>query len=371
MATAKLWTRLPYDGQGFRIPDDARYARLRERGAALFWRRVPWVLRGPAIALTRLASIVAVFWRVQAFVSATGLDHRAARRLLGDCLASGARPDEAFIWREVFAGRHPLPRRSAALVLASLGASRAHFRLADREATAALLDHGGLATPLTHAIVRRGGIVDLSRVPSRRLFVVPRHRGGGRGGFAIDSSDAARAAALARDDDFLVQEHLRADTRLSDLAADGAAPVLQLTMARNPGSAPYLHAASLAIPVPGEPPRDFSRGHLRVPIDPASGVLKEGLWFAEPGRRFTRAKWNSAPLAGRRMPAFAEAVAAVRRAMELVPGVALVTWDVIVTARGPVILEGNTGGDWILTSLGADPGPLLDLLERWSDVESA
>ena len=369
MSAANLWTRLPYDGRGFLAPDDERYTRLRERGAANFWRKVPEGLRGPAIAMTRLASAVAAFWRVQAFVRATELDHRAARRLFGDCLASGAHPSEAFIWREIFGGRHPLPGRSAELLLASLGDAAAHRLLADKQATAELLAHRGLAMPVTYAVARRGGIVDLSRVPSGALFVTPR-RGGWREGFAIDSADAARAAALARDDDLLLQEHLRAAASLSDLATDGAAPVLQLTTARNPGSAPYLHAAFLAVPVPGEPRRDFRRGYLRVPIDPASGVLTEGLWFAEPGQRFARAKWNNAPLAGRKMPAFTEAVARVLRAMELLPGLALVNWDVIVTARGPVILEGNTGGDWILSCLGADPGPLIDLLMRWSDAKS-
>jgi hypothetical protein len=370
MTAAKLRTRLPYDGQGLAAPTDARFARLRARGAARFWRRVPWVLRGPAIMAARIGWVAAAYWRVQAFLRAAEIDDRAARRLLGDCLATGAQPDEAHVWREVFGGPHPLPRRSARLVLASLGEPRAHRRMVDREATDALLAHGGLATPLTHAIVRQGGIVDLSRVPSGPLFVRPRHSLGGRHSFAIDSADAARAAALARDDDFLMQEHLRTDARLSDLAAGGAAPVLHLTTAREPGSPPFLYSAFLAVPVPNEP-RDFRRSHLRVPIDPMSGVLREGLWFAEPGRRFTHAWWNGAPLVNRRVTGFAEAVAAARRAMGLLPGLALASWEVIVAPRGPVILGGDAGGDWILTCLGADPGPLVDLLERWSDWSDA
>jgi hypothetical protein len=369
MAASTPSSRLPVDGQGFRTPDDARFARLRARGAARFWRKVPWVLRRPAIAATRIGSIAAAYWRVQAFLRAAEIDDRAARRLLSDCLATGAQPDEAHVWREIFGGPHPLPRRSARLVLASLGEPRQHRRLADREATDALLAHGGLATPLTHAIARKGGIVDLSRVPSGPLFVRPRHSLGGRDSFAIDSADAARAAALARDDDFLMQEHLRADARLSDLTTGGAAPVLRLTTAREPGSPAFLCSAFLAVPVPKEL-RDFRRGHLRVPIDLVSGVLQEGLWFAEPGRRFARAWWNGAPLAGRRVTGFAEAVAAVRRAMGLLPGLPLVSWEVIVAPRGPVILGGDACSDWILTCLGADPGPLVDLLERWSDAKN-
>ena len=58
-----------------------------------------------------------------------------------------------------------------------------------------------------------------------------------------------------------MQEHLRVDARLSDLAAGGAAPVLRLTTAREPGSPPFLYSAFLAVPVPNEP-RDFRRSHL-------------------------------------------------------------------------------------------------------------
>lgn len=370
MATARPGTRLPYDGLGLRTPDDARYARLRARGAARFWQKVPWILRSPAIAATRAGWLAASYGRVRSFLQAAEIDDRAARRLLGDCLTTGAQPDEAHVWREIFGGPHPMPRRSAALVLASLGEARQHLRLADREATDALLAHNGLATPLTHAIARKGGIVDLARVPSGPLFVRPRHNLGRRASFAIDSADAARAAALARDDDFLLQEHLRADARLSDLTTGGAAPVLHLTLAREPRSPPFLHSVFLSVPVPDEP-RDFRRGFLRVPIDPVAGVMREGIWFSEPGRRFARPWWSGSPLAGRRMPAFAEAVAAARRAMTLLPGLPLVRWDVIVAPRGPVFLGGEACGDWILTCLGAEPGPLVDLLERWSDVETS
>jgi len=367
----KLRARLPYDGQGLIAPDDARIGRLRERGAARFWRQVPRGLRWPAIAATRLASIVAAYWRVRAFALAAELDWRATQRLLGDCLATGALPGEAFVWREVFGGRHPLPARSAGLVLASLGDPAAHRLLADRQAAAELLRGAGLATPVTYALVARGGTADLSRLPSGRLFLRPRRGSGDRGGVAVDGADVSRRIAiLARDNDLLVQELPIAAAELSTLATNGIAPVLRLSTAREPGGAPFLHAAFLAVAVPGEPSRDIRRGHLRAPIDSVSGAAKEGQWFAQPTRRFARTWWNQAPLAGRRIPAFADAVASVLSAMKLLPDLALVDWDVIVTSRGPVILEGNTGGDWILTCLGADPGPLIDLLVRWSDPKN-
>ena len=56
-------------------------------------------------------------------------------------------------------------------------------------------------------------------------------------------------------------------------------------------------------------------------------------------------------------------------AMELVPDLPLVAWDIIPAAEGPVILEGNTGGDWILTCLGAGDTDLVGLLHEWQRAQ--
>ena len=58
------------------------------------------------------------------------------------------------------------------------------------------------------------------------------------------------------------------------------------------------------------------------------------------------------------------------QAMVLLPGLPLVNWDLMLTPEGPVILEGNTCGDWILTNLSAlqemDTARLEPLLRRWA-----
>jgi hypothetical protein len=98
--------------------------------------------------------------------------------------------------------------------------------------------------------------------------------------------------------------------------------------------------------------------------------MKPGIWFLHTGARYRSLPWNEAPLAARALPAFDHAVRVVLDAMALLPGLPLVNWDVIVTSMGPVILEGNTGGDWILTNFSTLDGmnivPLAPLLDRWS-----
>jgi hypothetical protein len=99
-------------------------------------------------------------------------------------------------------------------------------------------------------------------------------------------------------------------------------------------------------------------------------VIGPGLWFAEPGRTYAELPWNSAVLTGRIVPQFERARRYVIAAAELVPELPVINWDLIITAAGPVILEGNTCGDWILTNFANAPTgeitPLVDLLQRWA-----
>jgi hypothetical protein len=313
-----------------------------------------------------------------------------APRLFVDCLRSGARPNDALIWRQFFPppGLHPLPGRGAGRLLTQLGSAAEHSLLADKQAATELLAKAGLPVAAILETIHRGGTMDPSSpIWSRpgHLFLKPRHGWGSRGTMAIDVlfpnvfridggpliGTAALRAGLAAEsaDDLLVQTRLYAPPDLADIATSGVAPVLRMTTARNPGEAPFLHSALLSTQVPGERPRNFIRGQIRAPVDAATGRIGPGIWFLHPGERYLHLPWNRAPLAERPLPGFDCAVKIVLRAMALFPGLPLVNWDVIVTRSGPVILEGNTAGNWILTNLstlqGLETVPLAPLLRRW------
>lgn len=376
-AWRKLWTRLPYDGQGLVAPADARLKRLRRRAAADFWRRLPWALRPAAIAVTRLAWTVAGLHRAWRFARRNRLGRSDRRQLAADCLASGAQPLEAFVWRRLFSSRHPLPARSAGLLLWSLGDPAGHRLLLDKQATGELLQRAGLAVPTIRDVIARGASIDLAKPLWQRpaaLFAKPRRGSAGDRTLAFDvpaegmpAALATRLGALARRDDLLVQDRIGVAAGLADFATDGRAPVLRLTTVQPVQGEPLLYSAHLAIPVPGEHPRHFRRGHFRAPVDLESGALAEAVWFRHPRRRYDHLPWSGAPLAGRPVTGFSEAVRGVLQAMTLLPPLAIVSWDVIPGADGPVILEGNSGPDWILTRLGSRTDhDLMALLERWS-----
>lgn len=382
-------TRLPFDGQGLLPSSDPLCAQLRRWAATRFWQRAPLWSRPFLIALARLAWLPVTAVRVKRFSRKFNLSERAAWRLLGDCLSSGAQPVEALIWRRYIRPEpHPLPSRAASTLLRRLGSAAEHRLLSDKLIAGDKLKDAGVLTPPLLTVLPRGGQIDVSIYPWNTpgvLFIKPRFGWASRGAVAVDvvapgqyrvgrgqtsPLDALEGSALA-DDELLVQSRLTAHSELADLAVAGAAPVLRLTTARRPGEAPFLHSALLSIDVPGERPQNFVRGQIRVPVDPVRGRMCSGVWFLRPDERFNHLPWNAAPLADRTLPMLGQAVSAALQAMAIVPGLPLVNWDIILSPEGPVVLEGNTAGNWILTNLapaqGVPAAPLIPLLSLWAN----
>lgn len=386
-AMTKAWAALPWDGHGLAAPADGDVARLRRAAAARFWRRLPRWSRPLLLPAGRLAWLVAASLRTLRFARARRLSLTEAGRVLVDCILSGARPPDAWAWRAHMAPeRHPLPHRAAAAVLLGLGDEAAHALLRDKLATAELLRAAGIPTAPVLAVLPPGAAVDPRQPPWDKpaaLFAKPRAGAAGRGAVAVDVLEPGRfrmggtaevdaralAAALTGPQEILIQPRLAAPPDLADLAAAGPAPVLRLTTAREPGGPPFLHSALLSIAVPGEPAAAFLRGQLWAAVDPALGTLTAGLILGQPGRRHRCLPWNDAPVAGRRLPRFAIAADFALQAMALLPGLPLATWDVVPTAHGPVFLEGNSAGNWLLTNLsaacGLSPPPLPPVLRKW------
>jgi hypothetical protein len=377
----KLWASLPYDGQGFApgVADPA-LAHLRVWAALRFWKATPRWYRPLLICMARLAWGVACASHVRAYVRLQTLQSQTVRMLLADCLRSGARPNEALIWRRFFnlpgqqSGPHPLPGRALGVLLSRLGSAKEHRLVADKQAMAELLAVAGLPTPQLVEIVPAGHEINATSGHWSRpdlLFVKPRHGSAARG--AMSGTDfLRRKPATAGSDDLLVQARLQPARELADLAACGAAPVLRITTAREPEGTAFVHSALLSISVPGESPRNFLTGHVWVPIDPATGFMGPGIRFSQADRRYLHLPWSQAPVADRAMPRLRDAIEMVLRATALYPGLPLMNWDVIVTEAGPVILEGNTCGDWILTNLSQvqrlETVALGPLLSRWAAI---
>ncbi|MBU2089284.1 MAG: hypothetical protein KKB63_01850 [Alphaproteobacteria bacterium] len=385
----RIWRGLPWGGLGWGSTKDLVLSELRLWAAADWRRKLSPLLRMLLWLTDRFVWPLAALSRTLAFAGNQGLKPAETLRLYGDCLMSGGQPMEAHVWRGLYGSRHPLPARSAALLLTRLGDPAGHALLADKLATAEQLAMAGIKFPVLHSLYRRGATLApaLPFAGNAGLFLKPRHGQGGRNAFALTQQGETwhldgrpitatalceRLQRLSRQDDLLLQEKLIADPDLAELVADDRAPVLRLATARLPGEAPFLQSALLTLAVPGRNPRHFLDGALHAPIDMADGRLAAGLSLARPGDRLAQLGWNGAILAGRPVPWFDEASAMALRAMREIPALPLVHWDIIPTGTGPVMLEGNSAGNWILANLagayGLDTCPLPPLLSRWMSV---
>jgi hypothetical protein len=315
-------------------------------------------------------------------------------QVFADCLMTGAQPVEALAWRRAFGGRHPLPGRATAMLLTQLGSVRDIALLGDKLAACAAFAGAGIRTTPIRAHLARGSMPRPAALPETGgwLFLKPRHGSAARGTLAIardganwrDSNGATlddavlsdRLAVLAQADELLVQDRLESHPDLVALAGTDVAPVLRVTTARMPGAAPFVHAASLGIFVPGERPRNYLHGQMHVPLGLDDSRMRPGFWLGAPAIRHHRAPWNGAPIAGRPLPALSEALESALAAMALVPGLPLVSWDMILSTQGPVLLEGNAAGDFLLVALAGDGASHLgssiaQILLAWARARSA
>ncbi len=380
---------MPVDGCGWAESGDPDIDRIRRLGAATVWKRRPAWLRPLGPPATRLVWALVAAQRVFKFAKAEKLRLGAAFALFWDCLLSGASAAEAHIHRAHFGRRHPFPGRAVVVSLPLIGDPAAHLILSDKQATAERLVAAGLDVPRLYAEIARGDRPDLSVAPwtaPAGLLIKPRHGHNGHGirvvdvggpGLLVSPSGAPlppqrfadTLARLARRDSVLVQERLTAAPQLTGLTVGVKPPVLRIAVARAPGEPPFVHSALFAMDMPEVDPNDLLRGKLRAPLDVATGRLGPAILFGSPRERFAAAPWSGAPIAGFELPHFAQAIAAVLKATELFPGLAIINWELVLAPRGPVFLEGNTAGNWNTTEFPRIDAPeypsVAATLARW------
>lgn len=385
----KVIARAPFGGTGLCSgPASGFQAKM----SSLYWLRIPALWRPAAVLTAKVIWIFAclIRWR-QALAQ---LDRGADRwGILRESLLSGKSSSEIILQRKLFpnAAEAIIPQRSADAAFRFLGDARQKEWLRDKLEMAERLLTAAIPVPPTLMYIRSEADMDLASPvwsAGASLVVKPRHGFGGKGVFLVDTQADGRflidqtrlldrdglrhklQAALHRDC-LLVQPRLKASHNAGHGALGRLAPVLRLTTRRAPGGAALVHDSYLSVFMPGSKAADWRFGVVRFPADPRTGMLLDGLWLAQPGLRFAALPWNDHPMAGALFPQFEAAVAMAVRAADLVPGLAVVGWDIILTDDGPIMLEGNSGLDWMLSNLWhlqtGHPSPLADVLLQWHE----
>jgi hypothetical protein len=146
---------------------------------------------------------------------------------------------------------------------------------------------------------------------------------------------------------YVLQEPVRNHEELAQLAPWAANTVRIQTFLTGEGSV-AVQGAVLRLGRRGGMVDNYSLGGLSVPVDAATATLGRGVL---PGstERLTHHPDTGLEFTGRQVPRWNETVDLCVRAARLFPGLRSLGWDVVITASGPVLLEGNA--DWGLRSL--------------------
>jgi hypothetical protein len=190
------------------------------------------------------------------------------------------------------------------------------------------------------------------------LVVKPSSGGGGDGVAVLQANDAgdilhngARSTCsdladyAAAADGMLVTEFVRQHSIIAALHP-GTTNTVRLVTMRDETCEPFIAAAVLRIGCSRSNPTDnWIKGALSAPIDLERGTL--GMAASYPaGRR--RLEWHAAhpesgtSIAGTRLPHWRMVVAGILAIARSLPFLRYVGWDIVVTANGFSVLEGNS-----------------------------
>lgn len=381
-----LWAWLPGDGSD---------ASTLHKGYA----RGMWCKRS-ALQRARLFLHALLLWPlVTAVLSGvcTAVNGRTTRRRFGkpvlrqvaEQLQVAVRHGIAPPWYYIFGLWDDGRRGNAALYLNRYETKRALYRLLrhHRDASGSVLTNKlrfrelcvehGLPTPAGVLSLRDGAVEGGDgRLPPADLFVKPHKSKGGRGcerwewlgngryrshrGEEREEAELlAQLAQRSREQPLLVQRRLVNHPDLLDLTASALATVRLMTVLNEEGGFEVGCAVFRSPADPGAVVDNYHAGGLVCGIDLATGELG---WARGGGSRgLPRVETmvvcdvhpvTGARILGRRLPCWREAKELALRAHAAVPGLAVVGWDVAITADGPVLVEGNSAPDVDLMQVG-------------------
>lgn len=232
----------------------------------------------------------------------------------------------------------------------------------------------GLPVPLNYAVIKDNRIDDngtnlrefmLSKGLDR-VIVKPVLGGGGRGIHLISPTDLDEVSRLqeldsgAGDfmrDGYLVEEVLEQHSDMNRINPVTLNSVRIVTMLCLDGSVEFL-AAMLKTNSMREPMDNFSQGGIVIGIDLDTGRLKKyGVMEYPHGRMFTQHPLTHTEFLDFQIPLWQELKVVAEKAQQVFHQVKSVGWDIAVTSRGPVIIEGNQ--DWGTNGIQAANGGLL------------
>lgn len=161
------------------------------------------------------------------------------------------------------------------------------------------------------------------------------------GPFIVGSAELAKMLErLSLQQPWMVEERLVDHPDLAGISSGGTLSVRILT-GRMSGRSEALRA-TLKIPLGNA---IVSNSGLNAPVDRETGVVGRATTYGPVQRWYTTHPDTDVAIEGRIVPHWQACLAAAEAAHACFPEVTFIGWDVVVTAGGPIVLEGNWGWD--------------------------
>ncbi len=177
--------------------------------------------------------------------------------------------------------------------------------------------------------------------------------------------------------EFLVEERLRPHPEIARLSGSETLCTCRVLSLLPLGRPPELVTALFKLQPHDAGVDNTSRGAMAVHIDIESGRLGEGTFMYLKGYRlspqYRQHPDGGEPFYGQTLPMWPDLVETVKRTAAAFPMLRCMGWDVALTTRGPVIVEGNVR--WGVESLqlaagrGLAQGRLMEVFQELAGVE--
>ena len=183
-----------------------------------------------------------------------------------------------------------------------------------------------------------------------------------RGDAPVSAADLAESLA-EREAGFLLQRRLEPAPEIAELFGSRLWSVRVLLLVTPAG--PLIHSAVAKIPTGQNPADNFWRaGNMLGAIDKETGLVSRVVQGTGAEMVVNPAHPDTGlSIVGQRIPGWASLMTMAEEASRLLPGLRTQSWDIALSAAGPVPLEVNFGGDLNLAQLAYGAGVLDDRYE--------
>lgn len=146
-------------------------------------------------------------------------------------------------------------------------------------------------------------------------------------------------AKLTENKQYLIEDAIVQHPRMNELYSGSVNTLRMVTLVNNQNE-PHFMYALIRMGQKGAKVDNISSGGMYAPVN-ADGVITHPAFCDKEGFCHDIHPTSGTKLVGFEIPYFKEAVELVKKAALVIPGMRYVGWDIAITDKGPILVEGN------------------------------